>query len=146
VYYHDQHPDQATVTSKRYGLNIKAKIVANVWASMLKKKITKNRVREQGATKRQYDGLYGSDTSSGTANLFDHEGYKNAMVYKMSKLKEGANPNHVGHTSFKMYYNSVIKLLNYQVHVKKNNSACKYDDIKENASITKFLNLAKTGG
>jgi hypothetical protein len=29
------------------------------------------------------------------------------------------------------------------VNVKKNNSACRYDDIKGNESITQFLNLAK---
>jgi hypothetical protein len=66
------------------------------------------------------------------------------MVQKMSKLKEGANPNPVGHTSFKKYYNSVIKLLNYRVHVKKNNNDCKYGDIKgSDSSIAQFLNLAK---
>jgi hypothetical protein len=59
------------------------------------------------------------------------------MENKMSQIKEGAIPNPVGHTSFKKYYNSVIKLINYQVHVKKNNIACRYDNIKGN--------LAKTG-
>jgi hypothetical protein len=61
----------------------------------------------------------------------------------MSHIKEGAIPNLMGHTSFKIYYNLAIKLINYQVHVKKNNSACRYDDIKGNDSITQFLNLAK---
>jgi hypothetical protein len=50
--YRDQGPDQAAVTRKRRGLNIKAKLKANVWASMTKKEITKIRVREQGVKKK----------------------------------------------------------------------------------------------
>jgi hypothetical protein len=107
---------------------------------MLKKEIAENRVWVQEAKiKCQCDNLYGSDTSSGTADLFDHKYYKYVMENKMSQLKEDAIPNPVGHTSFKKYCNLVIKRLNYQVHVKKNNSACRYDDIKGNNNI----NLAK---
>jgi hypothetical protein len=142
--YRDQHPDQASVTRKRCGLNIKVNITANVWASMSKKEIAKIHVREQEAKKKiQHDDLYGSDTSSHTADLFDHQDYKYVMVHKMSKLKEGANPNPVCHTSFKNYYNSAIMLLNYHVHVKNNKSACKYHDTKGNYSIIQFLNLVK---
>jgi hypothetical protein len=65
------------------------------------------------------------------------------MENKSSQIKESAIPNLVGHTSLKKYYNLVIKIHNYQLHVKNNNSACRYDDIKGNDSITQFLNLAK---
>jgi hypothetical protein len=87
---------------------------------MSKKKIQNNCVtlREE-KRKHQYDDLYGSDTLSGTVDLFDHEDYKYIMDNKMSQLKEGAIPNPVGHTSFKKYYNLVIKLLSYQVHVER---------------------------
>jgi hypothetical protein len=37
----------------------------------------------------------------------------------------------------------VIKLLYYHEHVKKNNIAQKYDDIKRNDSISQFLKLVK---
>jgi hypothetical protein len=93
--------------------------------------------------KPQCDDLNGSDTSSATADLFDHKDYLYIIENKRSQLKEGANPNPVCHASFKNYYNSVIKLLNYEVHVKNNNSACKYDEIKGNDSITQYLNFAK---
>jgi hypothetical protein len=82
--YNDQRPDQ---TRKRRGLKIKAKITANVWASMSKNEIAKIHVREQAAKKHQYDDLYGSDALSGTADLCDHEDYKYAMLHKRSKLK-----------------------------------------------------------
>jgi hypothetical protein len=79
------------------------------WASMSKNEIAKNRAREQEAKRnRQYDDLSGSDTSSGTADLFDHKDFKYVMENKTSQVKEGAIPNPVGHTSFKNYYNSVI--------------------------------------
>jgi hypothetical protein len=80
VYYQcccDQRPYQAAVTRKRCGLKSKAKITANVWASMSKKEMAKSRIRGQEAKiKCKYDTLSGSDTLSGTADLFDHEDYK----------------------------------------------------------------------
>jgi hypothetical protein len=104
LYYHcyqDQRPSRVAVTRKRRKLPIKAKITA-IGASMSKKEIAKIRVREQEAKrKHQYDDLYGSDMSSGTADLFDHRDYKYVTEDKMSQLKEGAIPNPVGHTSLK---------------------------------------------
>jgi hypothetical protein len=146
--YRDHRPERAEVTWKRCKVHLKANIEAIIGgASMSKKEIAKIcGMLQQAKKKCQYDDLYGSGTSSGTAGLFDHTYYNYFMEYKMSQLKEVAIPNLVGHTSFKKYYNSVIKILNYQVHVKKNSSACRYDDIKGNDSITQFLNLTKTGG
>jgi hypothetical protein len=144
-YYQDKSPERAAITWKRCKVNLTAKIEFNTsGASMSKKEITIMCVRVQEVKrKRQYDDLYGSDTSSDTSDLFDHKDYKYLMENKRSRIKESAIPNPVGHTSFKNYYNWVIKLLNYQVRVKKINSACRYDNIKGNDSITKFLNLAK---
>jgi ribosomal protein L19E len=142
--YREYHPYQAATTGKMHGINIKANITDNVWASMSKKEIAKIRIRKQEANKnRQHDDIYGSDTSSDTADSFDHEDYKYGMVHKRRKIQEGANQNPVDHTSFKNYCNSVINLINYQVYVKNNNGDRKYDDTKGNDSITQFINLAK---
>jgi hypothetical protein len=144
--YRDQLPERAAVTRKRCKVNLTAKIESTTGgvASMLKKEIATICVTLQDVKrKHKYDDLYGSYTSSGTADLFDHKDSKYVVENKRSQLKEGAISNPVGPTSFKNYHNSVIKILNYQVHLKKNNSACRYDDIKGNDSITQFLNLAK---
>jgi hypothetical protein len=87
---------------------------------MSKKEIAKIPVTVHEAKRqRQYNDIYSSDISSGTADLFDHKDYIYIMENKRSQLKEGDIPNPVGYISFKTYYNSVIKLLNYQMHEKK---------------------------
>jgi hypothetical protein len=69
---------------------------------MSKKEIAIICVRVQEAKrKHQFDDIYGSDTLSGTADLFDHKDYKYVMENKRSQIKEGAIPNLVGHTSFR---------------------------------------------
>ena len=128
--YRDQRKDRAAETRKRRKDKIQVKIEAK-GTKLSKKEIAKIRAKEQVAKrKRQLEDLYGSDMSSATAELFDETDYYYVLAHKSSKLKEGAIPNPVGHTSFKNYYNAIIKLLNYQVHTKKNNSACRYDDKK----------------
>jgi hypothetical protein len=118
--YRDQGPEQAAITRKRCKANLTAKSKSITGGtSMSKKEIAIIHVRVQEAKrKRQYDDIYGSDTLSGTTDLFDHKYYTYVMEKKRSQIKEGAIPNTVGNTSFKNYYNSVIKLLNYQVHLK----------------------------
>jgi hypothetical protein len=70
-----------------------------------KKEIAIIHVRVHEAKRKcQYDDLYGSDTLSGTADLFDHTDYKYVIENKTrSHIKKGAIPNPVGHTSFKKY-------------------------------------------
>jgi S-adenosylmethionine hydrolase len=82
--YGNHRPYQAAVTRKWRGLKIQSNITANVWASMSKKEIAKMRVRDQEAKKKiQYHDFYGSDTSSGTQDLFDNKDCK-YDVHKMS--------------------------------------------------------------
>jgi hypothetical protein len=69
--YRDQRPELAAITRKRCKANLTANIESLTGgASMLKKEIAIIRVRVQEAKRKcQYDDLYGSDTSSGTADL-----------------------------------------------------------------------------